>query len=32
MMAEVDILSGQQTVMQALLRPVRTIRDNALRQ
>ena len=32
MMAEVDILSGQQTVMQALIRPVRSIRDNALRQ
>jgi HlyD family type I secretion membrane fusion protein len=32
MMAEVDILSGQQTVMQALIRPVRAIRDNALRQ
>ena len=32
MMAEVDILSGQQTVMQALIRPVRTLRDRALRE
>lgn len=32
MMAEVDILSGQQTVIQALIRPVRTLRDRALRE
>lgn len=32
MMAEVDILSGQQTVMQAMIRPVRSIKDRALRE
>lgn len=32
MMAEVDILSGQQTVMQAMIRPVRNIKDRALRE
>ena len=32
MMAEVDILSGQQTIMQALIRPMRNLRDRALRE
>jgi membrane fusion protein, adhesin transport system len=32
MLAQVDILKGEQTVLAALLRPVREIRDNALRQ
>jgi HlyD family type I secretion membrane fusion protein len=32
MVADVDILSGKQTVMQALLRPLRHLRDSALRQ
>ena len=32
MLAEVDILIGRRTVLESLLRPVRQIRDNALRQ
>jgi membrane fusion protein, adhesin transport system len=32
MIADVNILTGKQTVMQALLRPVRHVRDSALRQ
>jgi membrane fusion protein, adhesin transport system len=32
MLAQVDILKGEQSVLAALLRPVREIRDNALRQ
>jgi len=32
MLADVDILSGRQTIMDVLLRPVRRLRDNALRQ
>lgn len=32
MMADVDILSGRRTVMDALLRPVRRVQENALRQ
>lgn len=31
MMADVDILAGRQTVLDTLLRPVRALRDNALR-
>ncbi len=31
MLAEVNIMSGRQTVMQALLRPVRRVQENALR-
>lgn len=31
MLAEVDIMIGQRTVMDSLIRPVRNLRDNALR-
>jgi len=31
MLAEVNIMSGRQTVMQALLRPVKRVQENALR-
>ena len=31
MVADVDILSGRQSIMEALLRPARILRDNALR-
>ena len=32
MMAEVDILSGEQTILQALIRPMRSLKDRALRE
>lgn len=32
MVADVDILSGRRTVMETLIRPVKALRDNALRQ
>jgi adhesin transport system membrane fusion protein len=32
MIADVDILSGRRTVMESILRPVKALRDNALRQ
>lgn len=32
MIADVDIISGRRTIMESLLRPVRALRDNALRQ
>jgi HlyD family type I secretion membrane fusion protein len=32
MMADVDILAGQQTIMSILLKPVRRIKENAFRQ
>jgi HlyD family type I secretion membrane fusion protein len=32
MIADVDIIAGQQSVMSSLLRPLRNLRDNALRQ
>lgn len=32
MIADVDILSGRRTVMETLIRPVKALRDNALRQ
>ena len=32
MVADVDILSGRRTIMETLVRPVKALRDNALRQ
>ena len=32
MIADVDILSGRRTIMETLVRPVKALRDNALRQ
>jgi hypothetical protein len=32
MVADVDVIGNQQSVLGALLRPLRRIRDNALRQ
>jgi HlyD family type I secretion membrane fusion protein len=32
MVADVDILSGRRTIIETLIRPVRALRDNALRQ
>jgi adhesin transport system membrane fusion protein len=32
MLAEVDILIGRRTILDSLLRPVKQLRDNALRQ
>lgn len=32
MIADVDIISGRRTIMESLLRPVKALRDNALRQ
>ncbi|HRK23816.1 MAG TPA: HlyD family type I secretion periplasmic adaptor subunit [Beijerinckiaceae bacterium] len=32
MIADVDILSGRRTIMETLIRPVKALRDNALRQ
>lgn len=32
MVADVDILSGRRTIMETLIRPVKVLRDNALRQ
>lgn len=32
MVADIDILSGRRTIMETLIRPVKALRDNALRQ
>lgn len=32
MIADIDILSGRRTIMETLIRPIKSLRDNALRQ